>query len=641
MRKAFRDAYERELSVLYERAAEFAAEYPGVAGRLGGLLRENTDPAVAGMLEGAAFMAARVQLKLDEEFRSFTTELLDQIFPDALAPLPAMMLVEANLPDDCSDLAEGKTFPAGSYLDARFLDSDQRVSCRFRLGAPLQLWPVSLSAATYLSSPAEVSALGQDSASGTLAGLQITLDHALREQAASFSTLPMEEMTFTFTGALADAVALYEQVHCNAVRVSLRYLDRSGDPAFVRLRLEAIEQIGFGRDERLLPQDQRLFEGFGLLREAFAFPRKFLGFRLTGLRAALRAVRSSQVQLVLEFDKLNASLAARLRTSDIRLHVATAVNLFEEAASQVRLDTKRHEFVVTPASSPVTHYEVHRVLDVYAHYGTSKTKVPVFPLYGLPDDAVNPRQALYYTSRRKERRLTEDELRFGKRHRYLGTETYISIYEPPEAANGSEGAQRLQIRTLCSNRHLPEYLPIAGSKDDFHMTEDVSVTLGCVAGPTAPREPLSLLDMQAPHRAVQGDVYWRLLSYLALSHFGLSDRDAKNSAASLRELLSLFADMSEATSERHIRGIEKLATRPLTRLIRREDGHYPARGVEVQLTFDEEAYEGSGIMLMGAILDRFLAEYAAVNSFTQVVIVSRQRGVLKTWPPRTGSGPLI
>ena len=35
MKKAFRDAYERELDVLYERSAEFAAEFPGLADRLG------------------------------------------------------------------------------------------------------------------------------------------------------------------------------------------------------------------------------------------------------------------------------------------------------------------------------------------------------------------------------------------------------------------------------------------------------------------------------------------------------------------------------------------------------------------------------------------------------------------------------
>jgi type VI secretion system protein ImpG len=61
----------------------------------------------------------------------------------------------------------------------------------------------------------------------------------------------------------------------------------------------------------------------------------------------------------------------------------------------------------------------------------------------------------------------------------------------------------------------------------------------------------------------------------------------------------------------------------------------------VTLRFDERAFEGSGVFLMGAVLDRFMAEYASINSFTQVVIQSDQRGVIKTWPPRTGQGPLL
>jgi type VI secretion system protein ImpG len=61
----------------------------------------------------------------------------------------------------------------------------------------------------------------------------------------------------------------------------------------------------------------------------------------------------------------------------------------------------------------------------------------------------------------------------------------------------------------------------------------------------------------------------------------------------------------------------------------------------VAVTFDEAAFEGSGIMLMGAVLDRFFAEHASVNSFTQTVIVSTDRGQVMTFPPRTGAGPLL
>jgi type VI secretion system protein ImpG len=106
-------------------------------------------------------------------------------------------------------------------------------------------------------------------------------------------------------------------------------------------------------------------------------------------------------------------------------------------------------------------------------------------------------------------------------------------------------------------------------------------------------------------------------------------------------LLSLFADVSSQITERQLQGLKSVSSRPVVRTIRRAGGYHAARGTEVTLGFDERAFEGSGIFLLGAVLDRFLAEYASVNSFTQLVITSDQRGVVKTWPARTGQGPLL
>jgi hypothetical protein len=85
MHREFLDLYNRELRLLYEQAKEFAEEYPGVAERLGGLTQERMDPMIAGLLEGAAFLAARVQLKLKHEFPQFTSNLLEQLLPHHLA----------------------------------------------------------------------------------------------------------------------------------------------------------------------------------------------------------------------------------------------------------------------------------------------------------------------------------------------------------------------------------------------------------------------------------------------------------------------------------------------------------------------------------------------------------------------------
>src|SRR6266545_3517943 len=107
MDREFLDLYNRELRLLYESAKEFAEEYPGVAERLGGLTAERVDPMIGGLLEGAAFLAARVQLKIKHEFPEFTSNLLEQLVPHYLAPVPSAMLVRVDPPYAEPNLKDG------------------------------------------------------------------------------------------------------------------------------------------------------------------------------------------------------------------------------------------------------------------------------------------------------------------------------------------------------------------------------------------------------------------------------------------------------------------------------------------------------------------------------------------------------
>ena len=70
---------------------------------------------------------------------------------------------------------------------------------------------------------------------------------------------------------------------------------------------------------------------------------------------------------------------------------------------------------------------------------------------------------------------------------------------------------------------------------------------------------------------------------------------------------------------------------------RQRTGVGAARGIEITVTIDEKAFEGSGIFLLGAVLDRFFAEYSAFNHFTQTVIRSVERGEIMRWPARMGT----
>src|SRR5207248_9087609 len=92
-----------------------------------------SDPMITGLLEGAAFLAARVQLKLKHEFPEFTANLLEQLVPNYLAPTPSAMLVTARPPYADPALRDGKKIVRGAYFDATYRERERSLSCRFRL----------------------------------------------------------------------------------------------------------------------------------------------------------------------------------------------------------------------------------------------------------------------------------------------------------------------------------------------------------------------------------------------------------------------------------------------------------------------------------------------------------------------------
>ena len=94
MRDELLHYYERELSFIRKSAAEFAERYPEVAGRL--LLEQNhsDDPHVERLIESFAMLAARIQMRLNDDFADVSEALLSVLYPHYLAPIPSMTIVQ-------------------------------------------------------------------------------------------------------------------------------------------------------------------------------------------------------------------------------------------------------------------------------------------------------------------------------------------------------------------------------------------------------------------------------------------------------------------------------------------------------------------------------------------------------------------
>ncbi|MCJ2012725.1 type VI secretion system baseplate subunit TssF [Methylobacterium sp. J-076] len=648
MNREFLDLYNRELGFLRDHAREFAEEYPGIAERLGGLVENQGDPMVTGLLEGAAFLAARVQLKIKSEFPEFTQNLIEQLVPNYLAPTPSMVLVKVKPNFGDPALRDGPRIARGSRLDATYRERERQISCRFKTTGELRIWPFDIAGAEYIGSPGQLQVLGIEG-HDALAGLRLTLAyrtaqqdeparHAAADPQSLFAGCPVDELVVHLVGPEADAVALYEQIFSGCTGLHLRYLDSFGEPVLRSLPIDSLEPIGFGSDEALLPKDNRLFDGFDLLREYFAFPRKFLGFRLTRLRQALQAVQAQAVEVLVSFGEANPRLGAAVGPQLFTLHAVPAVNLFEMSLDRVPVRTSQHEYHLVADRSRPLDFEPHRVLQVHAHQPGMAGKVPVRPLYA-PADGTGA-SGLFYTVRRMPRRRSSRERQFGTPSDYVGTDLFLSLAEPV-GLDAEGGVAELSIRALCSNRHLPELLPVGESGADFRLADDGTLDIVCSAGPTRPREPVVAQLRGRSEALFTGAVSWRLISLLSLNPLGLVESRAGRGGEALREVLMLFADLSDSAVERRIRGVRAVDSRPVVRRLRQRVGTGTARGTEVTVTLDDKAFEGTGPYLLGAVLDRFFAEYASLNHFTQTVVRTVERGEILRGPPRVGRRRLL
>jgi type VI secretion system protein ImpG len=129
---------------------------------------------------------------------------------------------------------------------------------------------------------------------------------------------------------------------------------------------------------------------------------------------------------------------------------------------------------------------------------------------------------------------------------------------------------------------------------------------------------------------------WRLVSHLALNH--LSITGGPDAAAALREVLRLYDYSGSSMTGQQIDGVASVASQRSIAPIR--DGHTRGfcRGLDVLVTFDDDKYPGTGFYLLASVLERFLAQYASINSFTRLVARSKQREYWeKRWLPRTGN----
>ena len=603
--------YDRELAFLRRMGAEFAERYPKVASRL---LLEPTkcdDPHVERLLEGFAFLAARVHLKLDDDFPEVSDALLNVVYPHYTRPIPSMSLVEFHLDQEQGKLAKGLHVPRDTVLYSRPVAG---AACKFRTCYDLRLWPITVAGAKWLS-PHELNPPARHAKAS--AALRIEL-RCLPD--VTFDGLSLDSLRFHISAEPAIASTLYEVLCNNIVQVLARDPTPGSKKEPVVLRA-SVRPGGFGEDEGLLPYSRRSFIGYRLLQEYFAFPEKFYFFDVQGLdraRAALGGDRMELVFLISSFERAErrALLETGVIRETIRLGCVPVTNLFAQTAEPILVTQKQPEYMIVPDARRQEAIGVFSVDDVVVVTPGAAAPIRFEPMYSFRHGAGDGRRMFWYASRKAT------GWRPDKR-----SDVWLSFVD----ASGRRmypDVDAVTARLTCHNGDLPSRLPFGDQRGDFEMPGGGPIDrIVALVKPTQMIEP-----------PIGKPQLWRLISLLSLNYISLIEGGAE----ALRELLRLHNTADTPHGERQLQGITAVRGSPVYARIEGAHGLTFARGHRVEIDFDEEQFAGGGVYLLSAVLERFLGLYVSLNSFTVLATKTKQRrSPLAEWPPRSGWKALL
>jgi type VI secretion system protein ImpG len=618
------DYYSQELQYIRETGAEFAQEFPKIAARLAISGIDCSDPYVERLIEGFAFLAARVQLRIDSEFPRFTQNLLQMVYPDYLCPMPSAAVVQMSPNYDDAALAKGVELPSGSALIAQ-RSAEAVTPCEYRTSQGVTLLPLQVVEATYRSYAGDFPP-GLALARAPQAVLRIKL----RTTAGlKFNHLSAKSLPVFLCGTENIANRLYEMLLGAAEGIFLAVPGQKRVLGRLQPR-ECIRGLGFSDAEAMLPAGPRTFQGHRLLQEYFLFPGRFLFVELGGLAEGFRAADSNEVEIVVPLSRHEPVLEGSVSADDFALFCTPAINLFPKRVDRIHITDQVHEYHVVPDRTRPMDFEVYRVSAVTGFGENIEAQQEFLPFYAVYDERAELEGEAYFTARRTPRLLSEKQRRIGPRTNYVGSDVYLSLVDSKEAPFSGD-LRQLGVQTLCTNRDLPLRMPIGSQRGDFTLEASAPVeAVRCRKGPTAP------VAAHAP-----GESTWRLIGLLSQNYLSLLDSNSQQGAEALRELLALCAVHSEPHVRKQIAALRSVASRQIVRRLPTSGPVAFGRGVEAVLEIDEAGLGGAGAFMMAAVLRHYLARHASINGFVETALKVTGRGEVMRWPAMIGTRPAI
>ena len=603
--------YEKELAFIRQMGAEFASENPKIAGRLGINAETIEDPHVSRLIEGFAYLNARIQHKLDDDFPELSDALLEVLFPHYQRPIPAMSIVQFVADEE--KLETSYRLARNTLVET---EQFQGENCRFTAIYETQLHPFKLTEASLLGQP--FTTPGSKNLKGAGAVLKISLKTFNSE--ITFTDVKPERLRFYLKGQPQHINPLYELLLNNCHAIYMATSESDANP--VRLPANSIKSVGFDIDDGLLPYPDSSFMGYRLLTEYFTFAEKFMFIDVVGFADKIAVTSKDTLEFYIYLAKSNVELEHNISAQTFQMNCSPAINLFSHRSDPIKLDHSSTEYQIIPDARRPIGYEVYSVNKVTASTSAGNKEV-YLPLYGTNHESQEQENHAYWFSSRRDAKL-------GAYLRDEGSDVFLSLVDLHFNPNNPDD-RTLSIETTCSNRDQPAKLPFSADQPKLQCVDSAPPCerIRCLTQPTATVRP-----------SMRNDARWRLISHLSLNQLSLTGRN--NATKALKEILRLYDFKESSINRAQIESISQVTTRPISAPLTIDGRATLCRGIEIEIELDDSQLAGSSSYLFATVLEHFFALYCSINSFTRVLVKLKSReGYLKKCPPRAGEKTLL
>ncbi len=606
--------FERELLINQRLGTEFAKHYPQVASGVGfSGSGADQDPLIRKLLQGCALLNARTLMQIEKSKDEFTEGTLQVNYPNYNRPFPPATIVRFDGEKAGATLLKVPTIARGTTLHSAEVSGTR---CQFRTVYDVKFAPLRVADVQFIAhfTPrAEIRVDAEITAAMRIA-IEITSDRF------EF-TDPAIAQWRLFIDADPSHGACFRDTLFMRVRQAWFSTDES--ECLVPLQKNPLLPVGFREDEAMIPFETRSHPAYRFLTEYFCFPEKF-NFVDVDFAAFADKIPAGCRRITLDLgiahtrdDSAAARTLASLPRTTLLPFCTPAVNLFRKAACAIDLDHTKAEYTLLADTSRASAYDIYSIDKVVGlkECGAGSTTRPYHPYYSIRHAQAEAEDGHYWRSRR-DALMAETS---------PGYEHSISLVDRDFDPQAVEAAT-ISIDLTCTNRALPQELPIGAAGGDLMMAhQSGNVPIRMLRKPTA------------PYRFPTGD-HWRLISHLALNHYSLVQHDAQ----ALIEVLNLYDLPRSPATQRQIGGIRGLVQRR-TRVRWNDEGAAGfLDGSEVRLMIDQQAYAGSGIHAFAQIIEHFLGLHVHLNSFVELVIECHATGrELMRCKPRNGSLELL